>query len=267
MEISNQDVRVRCSDGTEMNARLSKPVSPEPQPAIIVIHEAWGLNEQIKGVARRYAEQGFVALAPHLFTRNGDVMTEKNIESAMKLAWSIPPDRRNDPRAVEQVMTGMSEVEKKVVSFFFLGRDAFEKAALNDLLSCVEYLKSQSFVLHERLGVTGFCLGGGLTYQVSTMYPFGASVPFYGANPKPIESVAKITGPVLGIYAGEDERVNSGIPALVESMIKFKRAFEMKLYSGVQHAFFNETRPVYHKPSADDAWESAVRFFNRHLRA
>ncbi|MGB6527349.1 MAG: dienelactone hydrolase family protein, partial [Candidatus Nitrosopolaris sp.] len=108
------------------------------------------------------------------------------------------------------------------------------------------------------------CLGGGLAYQVSTMFPFAAAVVFYGANPKPLEAVAKITSPVLGIYAGEDDSINSGLPAIVESMIKYKKTFEMKLYSGVQHAFFNETMPSYNKSAAEDAWEKAVSFFSKY---
>jgi carboxymethylenebutenolidase len=128
-----------------------------------------------------------------------------------------------------------------------------------------DYLQNLEFVMKERIGVTGFCLGGGLTYQISTMFPFSAAVAFYGANPKPLEAVAKITGPVLGIYAGEDDWVNSGLPAIVESMIKYKKTFEMKLYRGVQHAFFNETMPTYDKSAAEDAWQKAVSFFNKYL--
>jgi carboxymethylenebutenolidase len=82
------------------------------------------------------------------------------------------------------------------------------------------------FVRKERIGVTGFCLGGGLAYQVSTMFPFGA---------------------------------------IVEGMIKYKKTFEMKLYSGVQHAFFNEMMPSYNKLAAEDAWERAVSFFSKYL--
>jgi carboxymethylenebutenolidase len=98
------------------------------------------------------------------------------------------------------------------------------------------------------------------------MFPFSAVVSFYGANPKPLEAVAKIAGPVLGIYAGEDDWVNSGVPAIVESMIKYKKTFEMKLYRGVQHAFFNETMPTYDKSAAEDAWQKALSFFNKYLR-
>jgi len=235
-------------------------------PGVIVIHEAYGLNPQIRGVAKRYAEQGFAALAPNLFSRNSDVMNEKNIESAMRPLWSLSPEKRSDPAMIQELMKTMSGTDRQVMQLFFAGREQMEKEMTRDLMSCIEYFKSLDSVNSERLGVTGFCLGGGLTYQVSTMYPFSASVPYYGMNPKPIEAVAQITGPVLAFYAGEDERVNQGIPAVVEAMVKYKKDFAMKVYKGAQHAFFNENRPVYNKAVAEDAWELTMQFFNRHLK-
>lgn len=262
MEIADEDAAFRCNDGTKMDAFLSRPKDAEKHPGIIVIHEAWGLNDQIRGVARRYSEHGLVAVAPNLFARHADLLTEKNIEGAM---FSIPREKMNDPATIERATKSLSETERRVVDFFFSGREELERVMANDLMSCEDFLQGLHYVNADRLGVTGFCLGGGLTYQVSTMRPFRASVPFYGANPKPLESVAKIEGPVLAIYAGEDERINSGVPALVESMIKHRKAFEMKLYRGVKHAFFNETRPVYDREAAEDAWCAAVSFFTKHL--
>jgi carboxymethylenebutenolidase len=270
LEIVDQDVTFKCSDGSEMVARVSRPggigpVGEDKRPAIIVVHEAYGLNEQIKGVVRRYAGEGFVAVAPNLFTRDSDVMTEKNIENAMRPLWSLPPEKRNDQSAIQGLMKTVSDTDRKVMSIFFLGRGEMEKQMATDLLCCKDYLKSLSFVRGDRLGITGFCLGGGLTYQVSAMYPFSASVPFYGNNPSPLEAVANISGPVLAFYAGEDERVNAGVPALVEAILKHKKPFEMKVYRGAQHSFFNETRPVYNREAAEDAWKSALAFFNKHL--
>jgi len=267
MEASSRDITFKCTDGTEMLACLSSPSNiSSRQPGIIVIHEAYGLNQQIRGVAKKYAEQGFVAIAPHLFARNSDIMNEKNIESAMKHLWTLPPEKRRDPNTMQELMKTMPENDRKVFEIFFAGREAMEKQMVGDLMNCKDYLQGLSSVDGEKLGVTGFCLGGGLTYQVSTMYPFACSVPFYGANPKPIDAVAKISGSVLAFYAGEDEGVNAGVPAIVEAMVKYRKDFQMKLYKGAQHSFFNETRPVYNKAAAEDAWETAVAFFNKHLR-
>jgi carboxymethylenebutenolidase len=79
-----------------------------------------------------------------------------------------------------------------VTNFFFSGREAFEKVMVNDLIRCANYLQNLEFVSKEKIGVTGFCMGGGLAYQISTIFPFSATVPFYGANPKPLEAVSKI---------------------------------------------------------------------------
>ncbi len=215
--LESKDVTFKCADGADMLACLSKPDSAGKSPSVIVIHEAYGLNDQIRGVARKYAVNGYVAIAPNLFSRNSDLMNEKNIESAMRPLWTLPPEKRTDPAALQELMKTMSETDRKVMSLFFGAREQMEKQMAEDLMECVNYLKSLDVVNEDRLGVTGFCLGGGLAYQVSTMYPFSASVPYYGMNPRPIEAVEKINGPVLAFYAGEDARVNEGIPAISRS--------------------------------------------------
>jgi len=266
MQFLNQTVTFKCSDGADMIAYVAAPKTQEPHPAIIVVHEAWGLNGQIKGVADRYAQQGFTSVAPHLFCREKG-LTEQAIEKAMMRVWQIPPEKRNDPAAMMALMASLPEDDRKVVNYFFAGREQAEKTMADDLLCCVNYAKTLEGVDGERLGITGFCLGGGLSYQLATMYPFKAAVPFYGANPKPLEAVAKISCPVFGVYAGEDQRITSGVPALVECMIAHKKTFQMKIYQGTQHAFFNETRPSYDRAAAEDAWQLALGFFNRYLKA
>ena len=265
METKDQDITFKCDDGTMMPAFISRPKHGE-YPGIIVIHEAFGLNEQIEGVAKRYAKEGYATIAPNLFTRNGDVMNEKNIESTMRYMWTVAPDKRSDPDTIQELMRKMSDTERKVANIFFLGREEMEKKMAKDLLNCKSCLQSLDFVIKEKLGIMGFCMGGGLTYQLSTMYPFSASVPFYGANPKPLGSIENISGPILAFYAGEDERINAGVPSLVEAMVKYKKQFSLKIYKGAQHSFFNETRPSYNKEAASDAWESSLAFFNKNLK-
>jgi carboxymethylenebutenolidase len=123
-----------------MAAYLSRPGdSVGPYSAIIVIHEVWGLNEQIKGVTRKYANEGFVAIAPNLFTRHSDLLTEKNIAKAMIPMFAMPREKRNDPTAIQKLMESMSEIDRMVMNFFVSGREAFEKVMANDLISCTDF--------------------------------------------------------------------------------------------------------------------------------
>lgn len=266
MEFSNQATTFKGFDGADITTYIANPKTEARQPAIIIVHEAWGLNDQIKGVANRFAEQGFVSIAPHLFSRQKD-LTEQAIQNAMMRMWQIPLEKRNDPVAVQSLMESLPENERKIVNFFFTGRENAEKAMAEDLLQCIDYVKNLESVDKEKLGITGFCLGGSLTYQLATMCPFNAAIPFYGANPKPLGAVAKIAGPIFGIYAGEDQRITSGVTALVESMIAHKKTFQLKIYQGTQHAFFNERRPSYNKAAAEDAWAMALAFFSKYLKA
>ena len=226
MEIASTDINVECSDGFQMVAALSAPVDQDKKlPGIIVIHEAYGLNNQIRGVAKRYAEQGFVVLAPSLFSRFGDVMSEKNIENAMRPLWTIPPEKRRDPKTIQELMKTMSETDRKVMEIFYTGRDEVEKKLLGDLTKSVDTLQSQPNVAPEKLGVTGFCFGGGMAYQISTVHPFRATVVFYGANPKSLESVANISRFGARVLRGRRRGSESGNPAARRSDDQVQKRF------------------------------------------
>ena len=266
MKISEENINIKSQDGIDIQSYLAHPEKKGNYPGIMLIHEIWGLNEQIRGVARRYAEEGYVVLAPHLFSRSGDVLREENIRKAMVPVFSIPREKRNDPTTLKNLISKMDETEKKVVQMLFMERETLLQKIADDAIICYEYIKHLNLVNGNKIGVTGFCFGAGLAFQLSTMLAFDTSVIFYGANPKPLESVSKINGPVLAIYAGEDEMVDAGIPDLIGAMIKYKKTYALKLYSGVQHAFFNETSSIYDKGSAEDAWKLAINHFNTYLK-
>jgi carboxymethylenebutenolidase len=265
MKIVEENFTIKCSDGIDMMAYLARPYELGQYPGLFVIHEIWGLNDQIKGVARRYAEQGYVALAPHLFSSH-EILTEQNIRKAMGPFFSIPREKRSDPSSLKTLMENMSDDNRKIVNLLFLERQTLEENIILEAKDCYDYLSNLS-VVNDKIGVTGFCFGGGLALHLSTEFPFNASVIFYGANPKSIESVSNIKGPVLSIYAGEDDMVDAGIPTLVRAMVKYKKTYAMKLYKGVQHAFFNETSSIYNKSAAEDAWQMAINFFYNCLKS
>ncbi len=265
MKILEENFTIKCSDGIDLTAYIARPQANGQYPGIIVIHEIWGLNDQIRGVVRRYAEQGYVVLAPHLFSSQGKLLNEENIRKAMIPVFSLPREKRSDPSTLKTLMKNMSNADREVVQILFLERQSLEQSIISEAKDCYRYISNLPIVNNGKIGVTGFCFGGGLAFHLSTLLPFNASVIFYGANPKSIDSVSKIKGPVLAIYAGEDEMVDAGIPILVQAMIKYKKTFAMKLYEGVQHAFFNETSSVYNKAAAEDAWQMVLNFFNRYL--
>ncbi len=130
----------------------------------------------------------------------------------------------------------------------------------------ITYLQGQPTVRKDRIGAVGFCFGGGLTWRLATRNSaIRAAVPFYGPNP-PLEDVPQIKAAILAIYGELDNRIDAGIPAIREAMKKTAVPFEVVIYPGADHAFFNDTGQRYHAPSALDAWHRTVAWFDRYLK-
>jgi carboxymethylenebutenolidase len=264
LEITKKRITIQ-QDGIAIGAYLVFPKTAKKLPGIIILHEVWGLNSQIEEVAKRFAKEGYVALAPDLFSRYKDILNEQNIESAMKKIMALPAKSMSDPSAIEDAAKKMSDSEKRVVQIIFKERQKMEEELVKDIVTCCKYLTNSNAVSGKPLGAMGFCLGGGLAFQLSTIIPLGATVIFYGSNPKPLEAIEKIKGPVLCHYAETDPHINSAIPSLVENMIKYRKEFEMKIYKGTVHAFFNEQRPSYNGDAAKEAFGKTKTFFKKNL--
>jgi carboxymethylenebutenolidase len=193
-------------DGFDVQAYLARPSGEGPYPAILVSHENRGLTPHIEDVARRLAKAGYVGLAVDLLSPTGGSAAVSDPGEIPGMLGSTSPD----------VLAGQ-------------------------FLSALEYLKSQPYVNPDQLGMTGFCFGGGMTWLVATRAPeLKAAVPFYGPNP-PLEDVPNIGAAVLAIYAGDDDRINAGIPAIEAAMQEQGKTFEKIEYPGVGHAFHNDT--------------------------
>lgn len=215
-------------------AYLSRPKGSGPYPAIVMIHGSRGLDEHMQDVARRYAKQGYVALAPDYLSRHGG--TEKTVPKGKGL------------RTIRE----MAPVE----------------AVIEDTESGFTYLRGVSTVRTDRLGVTGFCWGGESAFACATrIRGLKAAVIYYGRSPKPLDLVKNIEGPVLAHYGGEDKRVNAGIEATVAAMKKYNKSFTYKIYPGAKHAFNEDTRKSrYHPEAAKEAWGRTLQFFKKHLK-
>ncbi len=225
---------------------LTRPSGEEPRPAAIVIHEIVGLTDHIKRVADRFAQEGYVACAPNLFSRPGlvEVMTPSNVGVAMQFMMTIPRDKWSDQAYIQQTASQL---------------------LTQDLVKAVDYLNAQGFVQSGKIVSVGFCFGGGMSINLACHATLAASVVFYGENPNPIELVENISCPVLGNYGAEDIRINAHLDELVKAMVTYKKDFEMRIYPNAAHAFFNDTTPMYNEAATKDAWGRVLRFYERAL--
>ncbi|GAB6946834.1 dienelactone hydrolase family protein [Vulcanisaeta sp. JCM 16161] len=255
-------IRYRVSDGSELTAFQVTPDTPH-KASVIVIHEIFGITEFIRNVTRRLAGLGYLAIAPNLYSRKADIFTEQNIAEVMRRFWSIPPERRADLKAISELMSSLSPTEREIVQELVINRETTEERMVRDIVDTYNYVKSTYKV--ERMGIIGFCMGGGLAFEASTRVPFDALVIYYGRNPKNINDIAKIKGAILAIYASEDPAINQGIPDLIRAVLTYKPRFEMAFYPGTYHAFATEGGPVYNEAAAKDAWERTVNFFRKYL--
>src|SRR3990170_3619394 len=221
-----------ASGGVTVHAYLSRPKGAGPFPAVVVIHENRGLLEHFKDVTRRLAKLSYVALAVDLAsTEGGTDRFTSDLAQVTAILGRTPPER--------------------MVEF---------------LNAAVRYLQAQRFVRGNRIGVTGYCFGGGMAWRLATANAeLRAAVPYYGANP-PLEDVAKIKTAVLAIYGGPDERIKAGIPAVREAMRKAGVTHEIVIYPGADHAFFNDTGPRYNASAARGAWDRTVGWFGKYLK-
>ena len=126
-------------------------------------------------------------------------------------------------------------------------------------------MQDQPYVRSDRVGATGFCFGGSMLWLMAVGNPkLRAAVPFYGSAP-PLEDVSNLQTPVLGIYAGEDARINGGMPSLEAELMAQQKDYKFITYPGAGHAFFNDTGSRYHPEYAETAWMEALDWFEDHL--
>ncbi|MCL4559295.1 MAG: dienelactone hydrolase family protein [Chloroflexi bacterium] len=256
---------------SEVPAYLARPQTSEPRPAVIVIHEIYGLVDHTKDVANRFAREGYVALAPSLFARPelAKDMAPGNVAVAMQTMAALPPEKRSDPEAMQQALGSLPpEKRAQIQQTMRLTSGGIPKESLTqDLVKGVEYLRAQDFVRSDKIASVGFCFGGGMSINLACHTPLAACVIFYGENPSPVELVENIAGPVLGIYGADDLRINQNLDKLVAAMVRYKKDFEMRIYPGAAHAFFNDTNPrTYREGPAREAWERVLRFYRRTLQ-
>lgn len=258
-------------DGREIDCHLAFPeaeaIGPR-HPAVIVIHEIFGPDAHIQDVCQRFARLGYVAAAPDLFTGElHRMLTPTNIGLAMQAFAQAPPDLRRDPTKLAAFAATQPPERRPILEAFGkIGAPSVQEGFARDLLGVARYLRGLPEVDPTRLGSVGFCFGGAMSARLATVDPqLRAAVIFYGQNP-PLDAVPRINARVLGLYGSEDPGITQTVPALADAMKAAGKEFEYHVYPGARHAFFNDTRPMYQKESAADAWERVVQLFSSSLQ-
>jgi len=212
-----------------VNAYLARPASAGAAklPLVLVIHENRGLNPHIEDITRRLALDGFMALAPDALTPLG----------------GYPGDE-------DKARAEFAKLDQAKTREDFLASAAWLRARADG---------------NGKLGVVGFCYGGGIAHWLATRLPdLQAAVPFYGNSPAP-EEAAKVKAPLLVHLAAVDERINAAWPAYEAALKAAGVPFAVHHYAGTQHGFNNDTTPRYDAAAAQQAWGRTLEFFRKHL--
>lgn len=237
-QVAKDDSRIKAEyveypspkgNGT-MKGYLARPANASgPLPAVVVIHENRGLNPYIEDVVRRLALEGYLAFAPDALAVVGGYPGDE--DKAREMFARLDPGKRTE-----------------------------------DMVAAAEFLKTHP-ESSGKLGVIGFCYGGGVAGILAVRMPdLAAAVPFYGAQP-PASEVAAIKAPLQIHYAGLDDRINAGWPAFEKALKDNGKTYEMHMYDDVHHGFHNDTTPRYDEKAASLAWRRSLDFFDRHLKS
>jgi carboxymethylenebutenolidase len=227
---------VTFSSDTEVRGYLARPKasqSGETYPGVIVIHEMNGMSDHIKDVARRVAKAGYIALAPDLVSR-----------------WGGTGDL-----SFEQVVGLLANAKPAEL--------------LKDLDAGVAFLEQQPGIKAGKIGVVGFCFGGGYTLNLAAHNPkIQAAVCYYGVTPQPAEQMANTNAAILSHYASTDQRVNATVPELERVLQEHGKTFVKHVHEGVVHAFNNDTvANFFNEAAAVTAWGETLAWFDKYLKS
>ncbi len=231
-------------DGTMMTFSYH-PADGQPRPAIIVIQEAFGVNDHIQDVAQRFAAEGYFTTAPDLFHRVG-----RNTTATM-----------GDMEAAGKLREGMTD-----------------GGIVDDLNAVVAYLKSNPLAQGGKIGIVGYCMGGRVSFLAACkVQGISATAVYYGGNivPRPdapaagpvlLDQAGGISGPIIGFFGDQDRGIPvENVRKIEETLKGLGKDVEIHIYPGAGHGFFCDARESYNEAAAKDAWPRTLAFFQQHL--
>ncbi len=234
-------VSLKVSDGTEMAAFVAKPSGPGPHPGILVFQEAFGVNSHIQNVAKRFAEEGYVALAPELFHRTaqpGLTLEYGNFAPILPHMQAMTESTLEaDVRAGFDWLQGLAEVQK------------------------------------GRIGCVGYCMGGRTSFLANSVVPLKAAISYYGGGIAPSERgpgllarAGKQHAPILLFWGGLDQHIGPTQSRAVSDALRAAgKSFVDVEFSFADHAFNNDERPSYNAQASKQAWLLTLAFLRENL--
>jgi carboxymethylenebutenolidase len=226
--METQDLVTQDVQAGEYQSYLAYPKTEQKLPSVIIIHEVFGLNDNIKSVARRFASSGYVGLAVDMFSK----------------------DKNRRLCVFKTVLDLLVNIRKS--------------AHMGALESAADYLRAQPQVAAEQLAMIGFCMGGSyaLAFATHSRELKAASI-FYGVNPRPLNSVAAVC-PIVGSYPDKDFSTKHA-QRLDQELTNYQRPHDIKIYPNTFHSFFNDQSKSYNQAAAEDSWQRTLSFFQEHL--
>ena len=236
MQVEKREIIISTPDGA-MPAFLCLPVEDSPKPAVMVLMEAFGLTQHIKDVTVRIANEGYLAIAPDLY-------------------YHELPNNKFGYDEVSSAKAMMSNLD-------------FRKTMEEDIKATLDYLKSRADVYSDRIGVTGFCFGGSMTFYAATKFSseIVVAAPFYSVVlDEWLEAVTDIAIPVYLFFGGADPFIERDRITQIDSRFKeLGKNYKLKVYPNVDHGFFCHERSSYNQLAAEDSWRELTQFFKKHL--
>jgi len=247
MSVETEDIQITTSNGETMGGYLARPVGEGPFPAVIVYMEIFGVNDHIRDVTRRVAEEGYVAFAPDYFHRTG---------AGMQLEYT------DEGMAEGMQHLGQLEADQMIA----------------DAKDSIAYLRSRSDVVGDRIGAMGFCIGGHMTYLTACETDIAAAASYYGggiAAPQgpggqepTLGRTSKISGQIQCHFGGKDLLIPvDHVDAIRSALEGAGVTHEVHVYDDADHGFHCDQRATYHEASAKEAWRRTFEFFGNTLRA
>jgi carboxymethylenebutenolidase len=244
MKVTLESVRVQGESGS-LPTFIARPEGAGSFPGLVVVMEAFGLNNHIKSVAARLAAEGYVVAAPDLYYRdNSTVVGYDNLQEAIRLMMSL-----------------------------------WDEKILQDMAATISYLQTQRSVRADRIGVTGFCMGGRVTFLTACHNSaVKAAAPFYGGGiasaapsertPKPPLAYAEnLSCPMLLFFGDQDPFIpQAEVEQIKNELQRLRKNAEVVVYPGAPHGFFCDERDSYRADAAGDAWKRLLQFLQKHLR-